>query len=206
MANDRDYPIADIYNDIYDPVAHKINVAATIGSVTTTENLAQVNGATVNVGVGASGTGTQRVAMSSDSVVSAKILDGSGNVISSTSNALDVNVKNASTTSTIGDLSLTYESIDASADVTDVTLIPATASKKGYLYYINIQIGSACDIALKDGSTALMGAQTVIANQVYTDANLISNTPLAKTSTNTALKLSRSSSTTVKGYVAYLLV
>jgi len=69
MANDRDYPIADIYNDIYDPTAHKINVAATIGSVTASDNLAQVNGATVNVGVGASGTGTQRVAVASDSTI-----------------------------------------------------------------------------------------------------------------------------------------
>ena len=50
--------------------SNPLPVNVTISSVTTTENLAQVNGATVNIGVGASGSGTQRVAVSSDSSIS----------------------------------------------------------------------------------------------------------------------------------------
>lgn len=120
------------------------------GTVTVTpsgtqdENLKQVNGATVNVGTGAASTGTQRVAVASDSSLilaagsavighvivdtapttaitaaalplptlaststkqsdgsqKTQVVDGSGNVISSTANAIDINVKSGSIANT----------------------------------------------------------------------------------------------------------
>ena len=49
-------------------------------TVTGTDNLAQVNGATVNVGTGASGSGTQRVTTSTDSTIGTVTTLTSGNV------------------------------------------------------------------------------------------------------------------------------
>lgn len=73
-----------------------------IDSVTVSENLAQINGATVNVGTGASSTGTQRIAVASDSTIGVSSLPsipaGSNNIGSITNVTGTVSLPNGAST------------------------------------------------------------------------------------------------------------
>ena len=94
-------------------------VNVTIESVTTSENLAQVNGATVNVGTGTSGAGTQRVAVASDSFPATQAVTQSTSpwVVSGTvSTHYPVNTNgSASNSTTVGSSSATSFSPPANA-------------------------------------------------------------------------------------------
>lgn len=65
--------IVDGSGNVIASTSNALNVNISGGSITPSgtqdENLKQVNGATVNVGIGASGTGTQRVAVANDSTI-----------------------------------------------------------------------------------------------------------------------------------------
>ena len=77
-------------------------------------NVAQINGVTPLMGNGTTGTGSLRVSLASDSSISGiststkqsdgsqktQIVDGAGNVVGSTTNALDINIKSGSIANT----------------------------------------------------------------------------------------------------------
>lgn len=107
------------------------NLATLAGAITSSvlqANVKQINGVTVLMGNGVTGTGSQRVTIASDntafsvnatlSAETTKVIgvtrtaDGSGNLLTSTTNALDVNLKTSSITLTISG-AVTEATLDA---------------------------------------------------------------------------------------------
>lgn len=76
-------------------IVGKVGIDQTTPGTTNATSLAQLGSTTISTGNGISGAGVLRVAQVSDGtgLISAKLQDGSGNAITSTSSALDVNIK-----------------------------------------------------------------------------------------------------------------
>lgn len=115
------------------------NLATLAGAITSSvlqANVKQINGVTVLMGNGVTGTGSQRVTIASDntafsvnatlSAETTKVLgvtrtaDGSGNLLTSTTNALDVNLKTSSITLTISG-AVTEATLDAALIAQEAT-------------------------------------------------------------------------------------
>lgn len=114
------------------------------GTVTTTPpsnastNIAQINGVTPLMGNGTTGTGSQRVTIASDntafsvnstlSAETTKVIgvvrtaDGSGNLLTSTGSALDINIKSGSIANT------TFGATQATASSLNATVVQGTAA------------------------------------------------------------------------------
>lgn len=114
------------------------------GTVTTSPpanastNIAQINGVTPLMGNGVTGTGSQRVTIASDntafsvnatlSAETTKVIgvtrtaDGSGNLLTSTSNALDINIKSGSIANT------SFAATQATASSLNATVVQGTAA------------------------------------------------------------------------------
>lgn len=133
-----------------------VNLAASAATVTITgtvttsppsnasTNIAQINGVTPLMGNGVTGTGSQRVTIASDntafsvnatlSAETTKVIgvvrnaDGSGNLLTSTANALDINIKSGS----IANTSFAATQATASSLNATVTQGPAAALTAGW--------------------------------------------------------------------------
>lgn len=124
-------------------------------------NLKQINGNTTSVGNGVSGTGVQRVAIASDntafsvnatlSAETTKVIgvtrsaDGSGNLLTSTGNALDINIKSgsiantsfAATQATASSLNATVVGTGTLATQTTATVTTADKTGSGTIGALN---------------------------------------------------------------------
>ena len=119
--------------------------ANTIGAVTQasgpwTSNLTQVNTAAVNVGTGASGTGTQRVAISTDSAVGSASTTDTYSPTLTSSNAYSANVCFGSGTGTAGGAALfTITSAFRAADsgvLESISITTNSVQTNGFKVYI----------------------------------------------------------------------
>ena len=103
-----------------------VNIASITSLSALASNIAQFGGANVSTGTGASGAGIPRVTVSNDSNIlatqsgtwSVRTQDGSGNNLTSTGSALDVNLKTSSITLPV---SLTSTTITGTVAVTQNT-------------------------------------------------------------------------------------
>lgn len=130
-----------------DPTGKACTSASVTPSGTQDTNLKQVNGATVNVGAGAAGTGTQRVTTSTDSTI--------GTVTTITN---PVTVTGSVTTSTAVGITPTDRTI-TSATGSSQTLMALNASRHSVTI---VNTGSAnCGINPTGGTAAIGGAGTL---------------------------------------------
>lgn len=177
--------------------AKPLPVSATFSpSGTQDTNLKQINGNTTLVGNGVTGTGSQRVTIASDntafsvnatlSAETTKVIgvtrtaDGSGNLLTSTANALDINIKSGNPTS-IAVTQTTNPWIvagggTAGTAATGVVTIQGIASMTKLL--VTPDANSAVNVAQINGITPLMGnGITGTGSQRVTIAS--DNTPFA---------------------------
>lgn len=137
-------PPAAITNYALETGGNLATLAGTVTSSVLQENVKQINGVTVLMGNGVTGTGSQRVTIASDntafsvnatlSAETTKVIgvtrtaDGSGNLITSTGNALDINIKSGFGTS----IAVTNAGTFAVQDtVLDAALISQEATTSG---------------------------------------------------------------------------
>lgn len=188
-------------------------------------NIKEINAVTPLMGNGTTGTGSLRVTIASDntafsvnstlSAETTKVIgvvrtaDGSGNLLTSTGNALDVNIKSEAAPA----LTLTRVAIAASS-AGDNTIIAAVTNKKIYVVAFELSFSGTVNAKFTDGAsgTNLGGlyygiANAGAANSMSPDMKLATPSPyLWVGSTSTALILNLSGATAVGGAITYFAV
>lgn len=188
-------------------------------------NIKEINAVTPLMGNGVTGTGSLRVTIASDNTAFAvnatlsaettkvigvvRTADGSGNLLTSTSQALDVNIKSE----TAPAVSLVRVAIAASASG-DNTLIAAVTNKKIYVVAFELSFSGTVNAKFTDGAggTNLGGLYYGVANagaaqSVAPDMKLAIPSPyIWAGSVTTALILNLSGATAVGGAITYFTV
>lgn len=181
--------------------AADVNILGTLGTAFSTAGKVDVKGADGDVFV--------RQATASNLKGQMQVQDSSGNGITSTSNALDVNIKSE----TAPAVSLTRVAIAASSSG-DNTLIAAVSAKKIYVVAFELSFSGTVNAKFTDGAsgTNLGGLYYGVANagaaqSVTPDMKLAIPSPyIWAGSTNTALILNLSGATAVGGGITYFTV
>lgn len=174
-------------------------------------NVSQINGVTPLMGNGTTGTGSQRVTIASDNTAFAvnatlsaettkvigvtRTADGSGNLLTSTTNALDVNLKTSSITLPV---SLTSTTITGTVAVTESgtwnvgsssatgSAVPANAFYEAGIAKTSLPT-AASDGNLTGTMVDKFGRQVVLTNSIRDLVNPITQLTLTSTTTETSL-------------------
>lgn len=174
-------------------------------------NVSQINGVTPLMGNGVTGTGSQRVTIASDNTAFAvnatlsaettkaigvvRTADGSGNLLTSTTNALDVNLKTSSITLPV---SLTSTTVTGTVAVTESgtwnvgsssatgSAVPANAFYEGGIAKTSLPT-AASDGNLTGTMVDKFGRQVVLTNSIRDLVNPITQLTLTSTTTETSL-------------------
>lgn len=178
------------------------NLLGTLGTAFSTAGKIDVKGADGDVFV--------RQSTAANLKATAVLNDGSGNAITSTSNALDVNIKSQTASSaTFGTVGIT-----ASSSGDNTVLAAQGVGKKIYVYAWNLSFSGTVNAKFTDGAggTLLAGLYYGVVN-AGAGSSVSPNTALAIPepvlwigSANTALVLNLSGATAVGGSVSYFVL
>lgn len=147
-------------------------ILATVTATNLSTNIAQVNGATVNVGTGAAGTGTQRVTTSTDSTIGTVTTVSTVTAVTTITNSVAVTV--AAPTAIFNGLTNvttagTRVTLAASQAVKSVA-IKARSTNTGTIYVGNSSVASTNGIQLLAGETVSLNIANL--NTVNIDSSV----------------------------------
>lgn len=195
---------------------------------TVSENLAQVNAATVNVGVGAAGTGTQRVTTSTDSTVGITgALPTGSNIIGrvgvdqttpGVSNLVAIETTAGAPITAVTDpCDGVIPSRVAVSQTADTTLITAASAKTnyicGFLFIVNNSAGATEVVNVIEGTgagcvttqtAAIMGSTTEANGMTITSNGIAGNRLVPGSGTNVNTCLMQVGTARISGYMLYV--
>lgn len=147
---------------------------ATVTTVSTVTNLSQLGGVAISMGTGVRGTGVQRVTVCTDDLVPVSLAvettkaigvvraaDGSGNLLTSTGNALDINIKSGANTNG-AKTSANSAPVVIASDQAAIPVNVAAAATGGSTNLHGFSVtGAPAAVVIKASAGTLLGYQAV---------------------------------------------